>query len=351
MENMLLTHLSLQNFRSYQKSQFEFDSKTTFVVGVNTAGKSNLIEAIFFLATGKSFRAEKDMQAIQFGKEIARVKSKISGSNPIELEVMLTNGLVMGKVVPLKKYLVNGVAKRRVDFAGHLFAVLFAPSDLEIIVGSPGQRRRFLDAVLEQVDREYRLATTTYEKALRQRNALLDAARETGQRNAKQFEYWDELLIKNGQLITQKREAFITFLNTAQKDIFTCEVLYDKSVISEERLEQYRDAELGAAVTLVGPHRDDFVVVMDKGKNVKTYASRGQQRLVILQLKLLQLTYMEQALGFRPLLLLDDIFSELDSGHIQLVMDMTRAQQTIVTTTHEEFIGKTKKTNTILLEK
>lgn len=338
---MHLNHLTLQNFRSYSKSEFSFNQDTTYVVGVNTAGKSNLIEAIFFLSTGKSFRAEKDMQAIQFGKEIARVKAKIVGENPTDLEVMLTNGLVLGKVAPSKKYLVNGVPKRRVDFAGHLFAVLFAPSDLEIIIGSPGQRRRFLDAVLEQVDREYRLATITYEKALRQRNALLDAARETGQRNAKQFEYWDELLIKNGQLITHKREVFIDFLNTSIKDIFTCEVLYDKSVISEERLEQYRDAELGAAVTLVGPHRDDFVVVMDKGKNVKTYASRGQQRLVILQLKLLQLTYMEQALGFRPLLLLDDIFSELDSGHIQLVMDMTQAQQTIVTTAHEEFIGKT----------
>ncbi len=346
---MYLTSLSLQNFRSYAKATFAFAPETTFVVGVNTAGKSNLIEAIFFMASGKSFRAEKDMQAIQFGKEIARVKGRLEDT---ELEVMLTEGFVGGKPAPLKKYLVNGVPKRRVDFAGHLFAVLFAPSDLEIIIGSPGQRRRFLDAVLEQVDREYRLATTTYEKALRQRNALLDITRETGRRSEKQFEYWDELLIKNGQLITEKREAFIDFLNTSAKDIFTCEVVYDKSTISEQRLEQYKDAELGAAVTLVGPHRDDFSVVMGKEKNVKTYASRGQQRLVILQLKLLQLAFMEQALGFRPLLLLDDIFSELDSGHIQLVMDMTRQQQTIVTTTHEEFIGKqsTKQAHVIKLE-
>lgn len=344
---MLLTSLSLQNFRSYTKSQFSFDQETTFVVGPNTAGKSNLLEAIFFLASGKSFRAEKDIQCIQFGKEIARITGKIDDT---KLEVMLTQGFVGGKPAPMKRYLVNGVPKRRVDFSGHLSAVLFAPSDLDMIIGGPTLRRRFLDAVLEQVDRGYRVATTTYEKALRQRNALLQIARETGKRSEKQFAYWDELLITNGQIITKKREAFISFINDAKKDVFDCMLVYDHSLISEQRLLQYKDAEMGSGVTLVGPHRDDFHILMDKDNDVKTYASRGQQRLVVLQLKMLQLTYMENALSFRPLLLLDDIFSELDAGHIKLVMGMIGKQQTIVTTTHEEFIGKTDSKQALVIK-
>lgn len=344
---MFLNTIALQNFRSYTKATFAFTSETTFVVGPNTVGKSNLLEAIFFLTSGKSFRAEKDIQCIQFGKEIARVKGSMDETT---LEVILTQGFVSGKPAPLKRYLVNGVPKRRVDFSGHLSAVLFAPSDLDMIIGGPTLRRRFLDAVLEQVDRGYRVATTTYEKALRQRNALLQIARETGKRSEKQFIYWDELLITNGQIITKKREAFITFINEAKKDVFACTLVYDHSLISEQRLLQYKDAEMGSGVTLVGPHRDDFHIVMAKGKDVKTFASRGQQRLVVLQLKMLQLTYMENALGFRPLLLLDDIFSELDAGHIELVMSMIGKQQTIVTTTHGEFIGKTDSKDALVIK-
>lgn len=332
---MVLKKLYLQHFRSYKNQVFPLDQQTTFVVGKNTSGKSNLMEGIYFLSTGKSFRAEKDAQAIAFGQEIGRVKGIVDETT---LELILTTGMVSGTPTQQKRFLVNDVPKRRVDFAGHLFTVLFSPSDLELIVGSPSIRRRFLDDVLEQIDREYRLATTTYEKALRQRNALLNLVKETGKRNESQFTYWDELLITNGQLITTKREAFIECINTSKQDIFQCQVIYDKSMISHERLAQYKDAEVGAGATLVGPHRDDFSLVMAKEKDVKKFASRGQQRLVVLQLKLLQLQFMEQTLGFRPLLLLDDIFSELDQGHIDLVMDMIGKQQTIVTTTHEEFI-------------
>jgi DNA replication and repair protein RecF len=199
-----------------------------------------------------------------------------------------------------------------------------------------------LDEVLEQVDRNYRVATTSYAKALRQRNALLELARETGQRNGKQFEYWDNLVIENGNFITAKREEFINFLNVSPKEIFDLAVEYDKSTISKQRLLQYEREEVTAGVTLVGPHRDDFSVLMFNGgktaHNVKFYGSRGQQRLAILQLKMLQLMFIEKLLGERPLFLLDDIFSELDEDHIQLILGEIGKQQTIITTTHEEFI-------------
>jgi DNA replication and repair protein RecF len=335
----MLKTIVLQKFRSYEKKEFSFED-STLIVGPNTSGKSNLVEAIYLLSSGKSFRTDKDIQMLKFGEEVGRVKGQITND---ELEVLITNGQVNGGS-QYKKFLVNGVSKRRVDFAGKLLVVLFSPQDLEIIIESPSLRRNFLDEVLEQVDRNYRVALISYTKALRQRNALLELAQETGDRNEKQFEYWDNLVIENGNLLTAKREEFINFVNSSSKDIFEFVMEYDKSVVSKERLAQYEREEVASGVTLVGPHRDDFSVSMFNGgkeaHNVKFYGSRGQQRLAILQLKMLQLLFIEKILGERPLLLLDDIFSELDEGHIQLILEEIGKQQTIITTTHEEFIPK-----------
>lgn len=340
---MYLKTLQLQNFRSYTRSSFTFSEGTTIIIGPNTAGKTNLIEAVYLLATGKSFRAEKDVEAIQFQKEMARVKGLVDDN---QLEVVLTTGEVAGITSALKKYLLNGVAKRRADFAGNLIAVLFSPLDLEIIIDSPSIRRSFLDDAISQVDREYARSLLTYTKALRQRNALLQLAKEKGIRNDRQFAYWDELLIGAGNTITKKREEFIIFLNNSQKEVFDLIVIYDKSTISKERLLQYKDAEVGSGVTLVGPHRDDFNVNLQfktenlkpETRDIKLFGSRGQQRLAVLQLKMLQLLFVEQATGKRPLLLLDDIFSELDEGHINLIWEIIPKQQAIITTTHEEFV-------------
>lgn len=324
---MFLKSLFLQNFRSYQKSEFKFD-KTTLIVGPNTSGKTNLLEAIVLLSTGKSFRAEKDIEMLRFGQEIARVRAKTDEG---ELEMVVTNSL--------KKYLVNGVSKRRLDFVGGFTTVLFSPLDLEIVVDSPSIRRQFLDSVLEQVDREYRQGLMEYSKALRQRNSLLEKAQETGVFSEKQFEYWDSFLIENGEVITKKREDFIEFINKQEKDIFSFYLVYDKSLISFPRLAQYKEAERAAGMTLVGPHRDNIEFMMKAG-NIKAYGSRGEQRLTILQLKLLELAFIEGAVGERPILLLDDIFSELDSEHIRDVLKLIGQQQTIITTTHQEFIPR-----------
>lgn len=337
---MYLTSVTLQNFRSYKKSNFLFSKNTTLIIGPNTAGKSNLIEAIFFMAQGQSFRVDKDEQLVKFGEEVARIKGLVGDKN---LEVVIAQGGVSGQLRPFKKYLVNGVSKRKVDFVGNFFAVLFAPSDLEIIIGSPSKRRDFIDNILNQTDREYRLALSFYEKGLRSRNALLHRAKETGVRNEKEFVYWDNLLIIQGQKITKKREEFIKYLTDSKKDILSFEIFYDKSTISKDRLLQYKDAEVGSGVTLVGPHRDDFVINLVAKKephDIKFFGSRGQQRLAILQLKILELGLIEEKTGEKPVLLLDDIFSELDEGHINLVLDMVGTQQTIMTTTHEEFIPK-----------
>jgi len=337
---MHLKQISLQNFRSYAKETFNFSQNINLIIGPNTAGKSNLIEAIFFLATGRSFRIDKDDQLIKFGKEVGRIGGKIDEK---DLEVIIAKGGLGGSLRSFKKYLVNGVNKRKVDFVGNFFAVLFAPNDLEIIILGPAKRRDFIDNILIQTDRDYRLASGFYEKGLRIRNALLHKAKETGRRQDKEFVYWDTLLIAQGQKITKKREDFIKYLNDSKKDILDFKIFYDKSPISQERLLQYKEAEVGAGLTLVGPHRDDFVInLIEKNgdHDIKFFGSRGQQRLAILQLKILELDYIELKTAIRPTLLLDDIFSELDEGHIHLVLNMIGGQQTIMTTTHEEFVPK-----------
>lgn len=338
---MQITDLVLQNFRSYEQHHISF-SNVTAIVGPNTAGKSNIIESLYLLSSGKSFRAERDLQMIRFGEAIARVKGKILDSEGDEtiLEVVVAKQDRAGRESYLKRFLVNNLPKRRLDFTDHFQALLFVPSHLDIIVGSPSLRRNFFDEVLEPVSRDYRASMIAYEKALKQRNALLHDVKETGARDEKRFEYWDTLLIEHGQIITKHRDEFLSFVNESNKQLLPFVISYDHSKISEDRLRQYKYQEEASGVTLVGPHRDDFIVYLDtqKTQDARSFGSRGQQRLVVLELKLLQLLYMEKHLGKRPVLLLDDIFSELDDTHIETVMSIVEKQQTIITTTHKEFL-------------
>lgn len=342
----MLKSISLQNFRNYKKSSFNFD-KSIVIIGPNAVGKSNLVESIYLLSTGKSFRAEKDAQMVEFGKEMGRVTGIVDDT---KLEVVVTVGEVAGVRTQFKRFFVNGVAKRRVDFVGNLISVLFAPSDLEVIVGSPGLRRQFLDNVLEQTDRDYRIALLGFTKALRQRNALLDLVKNGMGRTDREFEYWDSLIIRNGSVLSRKREEFINWLNSSKKDILDFRLEYDKSEISKERLEKYYKEERAAGITLVGPHRDDMFVFINIDRELKSFGSRGQQRLGVLQLKLLELEYLREKSGQDPLFLLDDVFSELDEGHINLILGIMNNQQTIITTTHEEFIPTRLKKKTEMIE-
>ncbi len=346
---MILRSIRLQNFRSYPKAQFEFDLGTTIIIGPNTAGKTNIVEAVSLLSLGKSFKGATDDQILRFEASHGRV---IGTTDENKLEV-----IIQEKEQGRMKYAVNGVAKRRVDFVGRLPAVFFSPVDLEIISGSPSHRREFLDTLLEQTNASYRRALTEYMKALRQRNALIQLVQETGKRDNERFEYWDGLLIQYGSFIHQQRASLIEFINNAGKNIFNCQLVYDHSIVSEARLNQYRDAEVGSGVTLVGPHRDDVSIIMSVStkpmrgqESVKIFGSRGQQRLVVLQLKLLQLQYMEEKLSVKPLFVLDDIFSELDAGHIDLVLNQVPKQQTVITTTHEEFVASFRLSDSSVIE-
>ena len=254
---MFLTSLSLENFRSFSQKKLVFSPGTTLILGPNASGKTNILEAIYLLAAGRSFRAARE-EMIKNSQELARISSKINLlADRLALEIILTRGKVQAKKTPRKMFQVNGVGKRKKDFIGQLAVVLFRPEDINIVLGSPAVRRNYLDVCLQQADWQYRLCSLAYQKGIRQRNQLLRQIRE-GKGQKHQLIFWDNLLIKNGQVIWKKRAEFLDFINQKIKPR-NIEVVYDQSFISTARLAKYQEAEIALGATLVGPHRDNLL--------------------------------------------------------------------------------------------
>ncbi len=334
---MSLVSLKLKHFRNHKNSSFTFPL-TTVIIGPNTIGKSSVLEAIQFLSHGKSFKAEKEIDVITSGQDFARIEAKIKNDTATNLAIILAKQEQRFS----KKYLVNNVSRRLVDFTSHFRSVLFTPENLDIITGSPNLRRTYITSILFQTDKKYRMAQSIYEKALKQRNKMLWLLRE-GKKyfGEKEFEYWDNILIQNGGIITESREKLVDYINKATKEIFDFTLFYDKSTITFERLQKYYDAERSSATTLVGPQRDDFLFYFaNSERSIAEFGSRGEQRLAIFQTKILETFFIKETTGESPTLLLDDIFSELDNNNIHRILDLLPEQQTILTTTHKEFVPK-----------
>jgi len=335
-----ITKISLHSFRNFENKIFNFSNNTTVIIGPNGSGKTTILEAINLTATGKSFKAKVEAEMINYQAQIARVKGKVKDTI---LEVVLTKGIIQNagqeKKTARKRLLVNNLAKRLVDFTGNFQTVIFKPQDLDIVTASPSKRRDFLDQVLTQTDKEYRRNLLSYEKGLRRRNKILYKIREYNA-NREQLIFWNQLLIKNGDYISLKRQNFIDYINqTKQLGNQNTQVVYDKSAISESRLNQYAKQEIYAATTLVGPHRDDMIFKSAE-IDLNRFGSRGEQRMAILWLKLAQLSYIVYQTGQKPTLLLDDIFSELDKDHRAIVAKIIKDQQTILTTANPQFIKR-----------
>lgn len=344
---MQINKIYLQGFRNYKDKFFDFGSQTTMIVGSNAVGKTNILEAVNLLATGESFRAKKIDEMVGWNHEVGHVGGMISEEknknmkSEVELKIALTRGVVNGERAQKRKFRVNGVAKRKKDFVGNLVVVAFLPSDLALISGTPSRRRKYLDNVLSQVDRQYYRSLLSYEKGLRRRNKLLDLIRD-GEANRSGLMFWDQLLIKEGNVLTEKRQEFIDYINETGNGL---RVVFDYSTISEKRLEQYEKEEVMAGHTLVGPHKDDFYIesVEEKrSRDLAVFGSRGEQRMAVLWLKMREIGFVEKSIGERPVLLLDDIFSELDTEHENIVWEMTKKQQTLITTTEMDDVGKRK---------
>lgn len=343
---MRLERLTLNNFRSYIKEVFHF-GESTVIVAPNGAGKTNILEAIYLLATGTSERAGITDEMINFASEIASVAGVVEHNEErTELSVVLTKGVFMGKRTQKRRYLVDGIARNRVGFVGKIAAVLFRPEDMRLIEGSPSRRRGYLDDALSMAIPEYARAISVYEASLKRRNRLLDAIRE-GLARREQLSYWDLSIIKNGNIVTDHRREFLDYLSSVKTSFGDYQLVYDASTISTSRLEQYSSAEVAVGYTLVGPHKDDFVILSSNNqtpnckidRDLMKYGSRGEQRLAVLFLKIGAMQYVEEKLHVKSILLLDDIFSELDQVHREEVVKMMSGRQTIVTSAEEVVIS------------
>lgn len=333
---MMLSSLNLTNFRNYSNLSLSFDNRPTILIGDNAAGKSNILEAIYLLATTKSLRIENEDELIKDGEEFAKIEGFVT--NDGETALLIIFNKVTDETQFRKKVLVNGIPRRSVDFIGNLPAVIFYPSDINMVEGSPGLRRWHLDLALVQVDQQYKRILTHYEQFLTSRNRILKKIRE-GTARLDELDYWTDGLIKNGKKISDVRLKFFKFINNLKKPLGQFGFEYIPSEISEELLKEKHDREVAAAVTLIGPHRDDLKILLED-RNLAHFGSRGEQRTATLAFKLAQLEYMAGILGKRPILLLDDVFSELDANHREHVMEIVFKQQTIISTVELENIPK-----------
>src|SRR5690349_3995038 len=372
---MQATHLSLRDFRAYERLELSLEPGTTLFYGPNAAGKTTILEALFYLATTRSPRAGADRELVRWDAQgdigtppFARLLCDVRRSDgKVRLEVLVQRRADdEGQLIStsIKTVRVDRKTVRALDLVGNLRVVLFTPADLALVTGGPSERRRYLDVTLSQLDGRYVRTLSHYQKVVQQRNSLLRAWRERRrpQRGADdELAFWDRELTMAGAYILRERMQAVAELNTLIGPIF-CQVTagdqpliatYQSSVATlagapEERaieeaflahLGRIRDDEIGRGQTLIGPHRDDLLLAMGPIA-VGTYGSRGQQRSATLALKLGEADFMRARAGDAPVLLLDDLLSELDAerrAHLLAVIGRPDQQTLLTATGLEDF--------------
>lgn len=325
---MFLQKLSLKNFRNYSNLDFKFDKKITVLVGDNAQGKTNFLESIYYLATTKSSRAEKEEELINDQTDFLNIAGELSNDTKLEIAIQKVETRL------LKKAKVNGVSRRVSDYSQNLAVIIFAPEDINLVTGSPSLRRNHLDQVLSQVDKDYKKSLSKYEEVITKKNKLLKIIRETNA-SVDLLTFWLEQQLLYGEIIAQKRADFFNFINSTERTFGQFQYQYLPSLLTHDRLLEYQPREIDSASSLIGPHRDDFNFFLAQ-KDLSKYGSRGEQRTAVLDLKLSEINFIEQTLQDRPILLLDDIFSELDLSHKEHVLNLSKLQQTIITSVEIE---------------
>ena len=338
---MLVNSIKLEFFRNYKKQTFEFDDDTTIIVGPNGAGKTNILEAIVLLSTGRSTRVAIEKDLVNVDSQYARVIGNYDNGDKLEIGLQVNpNSSRIRKI-----YRVNGAPRSGAKFIGTSKTVYFAPEDIRLVAGSPSRRREYLDRVLSQTSKDYYSSLLKYNRIVKQRNKVLEQSQGQILHNIyrTQLEFWNDQLLLYGKIIQNARKNFFEFANEhlgeiskgLYQDSLSLELEYMPNYLSEAKLESVFRKELLRGTTQVGPHRDDFIFHLNKAGRVfdlKSYGSRGQQRTGILCLKVLELEYILSTTGVTPVLLMDDIFSELDSEYRSHVESIVKDHQTIITT-------------------
>ncbi|HHY10989.1 MAG TPA: DNA replication/repair protein RecF [Firmicutes bacterium] len=357
---MWVKSINLRNFRNYGSQAITFDPGLNIFIGNNAQGKTNLLEAIYVLSLSKSYRAGRETELIKHGEQATRLKATIQRIAELDLEVTVSRSAA-------KKLLVNNKAVTAGSFVGRLNTVLFTPDSLQLIKGSPGERRRFLDVQICQVDPVYRRNLLKYQRVVRQRNTILKDSRQN-RRLLKELPVWNRQLANLGTKIALRRLKALTVLNTlaakmhkeisaqkeelkvvyqpfladlSEKGEFAAQTLED--LFLEELLAQQGE-EIRRGYTMVGPHRDDIAFLINN-VDTRTFGSQGQQRTAVLSYILAEMEIMKQETGKYPVVLLDDVMSELDAVRRSFLLAvLDKKVQTIVTTTGSDGLdGKIKK--------
>lgn len=333
---MILQRMTLHNFRNFSDKIVDFDKNLTMIVGENARGKTNLLEAVYFLLNGVGFRETREEELITIGDKGSQVNGKLIQG---EEETVSTIFLQLQENSVVKQYLVNRTKQSHQRYlAEQTKAILFAPQQLEIVTGSPNLRREYLNRQIGFYDFEYRKRLINYESSLRKRNKILEFHFNRPSLND-EIQFWDNYLEEQGKYITRKREEYINYLNKYPKlDHKSFQVEYLKSELTKEKLIAVRELEIKMRRTSIGPQKDDFQIIQNHGdvKNVQIFGSRSEQRLALFWLKYNEIRYFEELQQKKPLILLDDIFSELDGHNRKMVVELIGKYQTILTTTEEE---------------
>lgn len=374
---MIINHLSLTNFRNYAGLELDLPPHITVLQGDNAQGKSNLLEAIYVLATSRSPRTTSDRELINWsalGDELSAcrvvadvqkakgklhleiaISSKTSGSP--ETDVFSPRHRQTPNVTPAQKRIkINGVVRRAVDLIGQLNVVTFSVHDIDLVGGEPALRRRYLDITISQIDHQYLRSLQRYQRVLWQRNQLLRAIAEN-RSSPDELAFWDKELVQTGAYLTVQREHTVAALNRLAQTIHDelsggqgkLSLVYFRSIDKEKGKEEsqiqetaekfaralsaVRAREIAQGVSLVGPHRDDLRFLVNE-IDAGVYGSRGQQRTVALALKLAEAKLMQSKTGEQPVLLLDDVLSELDAKRRHHLLDAAaQHEQVIITAT------------------
>ncbi len=347
---MKLMELHLHQFRNYIDTRVRFQKGINILYGPNGAGKTNILEAIYYLAITKSFRTSVDKHLIYSTADMFRIQGLLRTHQGEEIVAHVAYSPTRGKHLN-----VNGrKITRFAEYIGDIPIVLLCPSDLTISQGGPQQRRRFLDILLSQAGKVYLHHLVQYRRALKQRNLLL----QHSDVEKPLLESWEDNLIKHGTMLIQKRMAIVEELNRQVQEWYRLmsrtsdkvKMIYrsNLSLSPADRLEEnyrrafekQRSVEKEQAVTMVGPHRDDLLFLIN-GKPMKTYASQGEHKTFVVALKLAEYHYLRRQKSEAPILLFDDIFGELDAGRIAQMLDHLGGMgQVFVTTTSRDFFGK-----------
>lgn len=340
---MYIHSLELSHYRNYESLSITFHPGITILYGDNAQGKTNILEAVYLSGTTKSHRGSKDKDMIQFGQEEAHIRLNLT-KNDVghRIDMHLRKNKSKGVAV-------DGVSIRK---SGELFGIahmiFFSPEDLSIIKNAPSERRRFMNLELCQINKIYYYNYVNYNKTLNQRNTLLKQI-AFDPRLEDTLELWDMQLMQYGKCIIEEREAFLKKLNEIVRTIHDhltggreeIEISYEKNVSIEQyeaMMRSKRTMDLKYQSTQVGPHRDD-ICFMINGIDVRKYGSQGQQRTAALSLKLAEIEFVKEMIHDTPVLLLDDVMSELDSNRKQYLLDSMKEVQTIVTCTgYDDFI-------------